>query len=173
MKERIRNFLLNYINRRSLKKNVHQKMFLQKPVQDVVVLQRSSNPMPEKTVQLIADLFEMSIDRIRFLSVSEQEEDKGSPNHLYLQPDRVNYRGVLPLDVSRFCGFEVDVLINYFDDTDPLIYYLSLKFNAAFRLGFAPTDPRLNHIIFNFGLTNSATLAVELPKYLKPILASA
>ncbi len=173
MIKRLRQSILHLRNQRALRKKALQQVALQFPVEDVLVLQRASQPMPVKSQQLLVKLLGISKDRLRFFTLADIPGIEESHNHFVLAPEDINFRGILPQDASRFCSFPVDLMFNYFNDSDVLLNYLSLKIKAGIRLGFARTDSRLNHIIFNFELTEEETLGRELPKYLKPILASA
>ena len=173
MIKRLRKSILHFRNQRALRTKALQQVTLQLPVEDVLVLQRASKPMPIKSQQLLIKLLGISKDRLRFFTLADISGIEDSHNHFVLAPEDVNFRGILPQDASRFCSFQVDLMFNYFNDSDVLLNYLSLRVKAGIRLGFAPTDSRLNHIIFNFELTDEETLERELPKYLNPIIASA
>lgn len=172
MKNRIRNFILEYSNRWAMKRLSRQEFDLPRPVKDILVLQKAEKPMPLESQKLLSDLFKIRSKQLRFLTLTNELEIEETPQHFILPSKQINFRGILPQRAQEFCLKKPDVLINFFNTPDPLLIHLSINYPKALRLGFTPVDPRINHIIFNFELMDIDLFSIELPKYIKPILAS-
>lgn len=80
----------------------------------------------------------------------------------------VNYKGEFTATLlNQFIAEEFDLLISYYDKSDPLLLLLTNNSNAKFKVGFLTIGKRLNHLLINIDLANYKGFTDELFKYLK------
>jgi hypothetical protein len=60
-----------------------------------------------------------------------------------------------------------DLLLNYYDTEKPALLLVSNQSKAAFKVGFASIDKKLNHFMINTNAENYKVFVEELFKYLK------
>ena len=60
-----------------------------------------------------------------------------------------------------------DLLINFYDEANPIMMLLTQMTNADFKVGFASTDKRLNHLVINTKTKDVSVFMDELIKYLQ------
>ena len=60
-----------------------------------------------------------------------------------------------------------DLLINYYNEEDSLLFFLSQNVEAKFKVGFSAVDKRLNHFMIKTEINNHSIFVNELFKYLK------
>lgn len=80
----------------------------------------------------------------------------------------VNYKGEFTATfLNQFIAEEFDLLISYYDKSDPFLLLLTNNSNAKFKVGFLTIGKRLNHLLINIDLANYKGFTDELFKYLK------
>ena len=70
-------------------------------------------------------------------------------------------------EVKDFIARKFDLLINYYDTEKPPLLMVSNQSKAAFKVGFASIDKKLNHFMINTNAENYKVFVDELFKYLK------
>jgi hypothetical protein len=75
--------------------------------------------------------------------------------------------GVLNGVVSDFCSQGYDVLINFYDQDDVDLKYISAKTHKKLSVGFKSVDHALNDLIFDVDAQNIEVFVSECIKYLE------
>jgi hypothetical protein len=70
-------------------------------------------------------------------------------------------------EVKEFIAQKFDLLLNYYDTEKPALLLVSNQSKAAFKVGFASIDKKLNHFMINTNAENYKVFVEELFKYLK------
>lgn len=70
-------------------------------------------------------------------------------------------------EVKEFIAHKFDLLINYYDTEKPALLLVSNQSKAAFKVGFASIDKKLNHFMIDTNAENYKVFVEELFKYLK------
>ena len=96
-----------------------------------------------------------------------QEFQKEKIKRFYYNQKLLTWTGHFSDQETQFCETTLDVLINYFEDTNKLLGLISVKSKAKFRIGFAQVDHRLNDLVFDFDLSKKNIFVLEMKKYLK------
>jgi ADP-heptose:LPS heptosyltransferase len=60
-----------------------------------------------------------------------------------------------------------DLLINFYDEANPIMMMFTQLTKADFKVGFATTDKRLNHLVINTKSKDVSVFMDELIKYLQ------
>jgi hypothetical protein len=82
-------------------------------------------------------------------------------------PKNISNLGVLNGVVSDFCNQGYDVLINFYDQDDVNLKYLSAKADKKLSIGFKSVDHALNDLIIEVDAQNIEVFSSECIKYLE------
>lgn len=69
--------------------------------------------------------------------------------------------------VKVFLEQKFDLLINYYDNQEPILMFVTNNAKSKFKIGFSSVDKRLNHLFINIGLEDYRGFTHELFRYLK------
>ena len=124
----------------------------------------------DKTEQLIGQIVAAGIrkDNINVIVY----KDKLNQNHVFSHPtfnnSHISWSGQFnERVVTDFIAQKFDLLINYYEQEKPSLMIITNNSQAAFKIGFASTDKRLNHFMIDTKLDNYQIFITELFKYLK------
>lgn len=70
-------------------------------------------------------------------------------------------------EVVDFKAKNFDLLISYYDVEKPALLLVTQRSKALFKVGFATIDKRVNHLMIDTTVANSAVFVDELFKYLR------
>lgn len=81
------------------------------------------------------------------------------------------FGGVTNNDLATTLDKPVDLQINFYDEEDTLMHYLSRRANAAFRVGFSHHSEETYDLSLNMPTNDPDLLIKEVTKYLKILTA--
>ena len=84
----------------------------------------------------------------------------------FFDAEEVKYFGQFEGDLALICEKEVDLQINYFNEEDFYMEWVSAHAKKKLSVGFSEVDQRLNDIIFDFSPADKVMFKNELVKYL-------
>ncbi|CAN1517047.1 hypothetical protein MCETHM1_00971 [Flavobacteriaceae bacterium] len=165
---------LNYVKRFSLLRTLKKQLFNVK---------KESLILPITSVGLIVDerrFFETNAlkneiisngiaeNNIKIISYKEVVKNKVTSEIPFFGWKDLNFKNEFTKQsINDFLSKEYDLLINYYNEEDTLLLFLSQKVEAKFKVGFSAVDKRLNHLLINIELENYKGFTHELFRYLK------
>ena len=69
--------------------------------------------------------------------------------------------------LNWFLNAKYDLLINFYEDANPVLMLLTNATQADFKVGFASVDKRLNHLVINTKSNSASVFIDEMIKYLQ------
>ncbi|MFA5557571.1 MAG: hypothetical protein WCY06_08295 [Flavobacteriaceae bacterium] len=123
-----------------------------------------------KTKQLTKEFIKSGIDpkQIKVLVYTKNKTLKDTENIVYFRSKNITFSGKISNEkVKKFTDYSFDLLVNYYNEQQTDLIYLSLKSKASFRAGFVLEEKRLNHFMIDVPLSNYQLFTEELFKYLK------
>ena len=108
------------------------------------------------------------ISEVRILTFfqSQKQINEANFNKSYTSKN-ISAFGVLNGTLVNFCKQKTDVLINFYDQDDVNLKYLSIKSNKKLSVGFKSIDHRLNDLIIEVDAQNIEVFISECIKYLE------
>ena len=115
----------------------------------------------------MADVFNLPTKNVKVLTYyqSTREIPELNINSSYTQQDISNL-GRLNGLLSDFCNKNSDVLINFYDQDDINLKYVSANINSKFSVGFNSVDHTLNDLIIDVNAKDIDVFQNECIKYL-------
>ena len=171
--EKIKSFFLKQQlrrNVRSLKKQTYRPI---SKIKTVGIILDDKLAIKNVVFERFISQFGVSKVNIKFLiftNLSHEEiEVKSGFEKDYLNDSDFDFFGNIKSEPPSFYASKFDILINYFDRSNPYLELMSSKYKRCFRLGFLGVDENLNDLIFDFKATSTNSFLKESKKYLGTI----
>jgi hypothetical protein len=109
------------------------------------------------------------IDRqITFITYKSKLNKGEIPQFDEITPKDINSSGVFHTGrMNWYLETKFDLLINFYDEANPIMMMFTQLTKADFKVGFATTDKRLNHLVINTKSKDVSVFMDELIKYLQ------
>lgn len=165
---------LNYIKGFLLKKNLKKQLrnvkeeSLKCPVMRIGLIVDESRFL--KTNALKHEIISNGIieDNIKIIAYRDNLKDKEVYSHPTFSLKNLNLKcDFTKPEINEFISNEFDLLINYYDEEEPILLFLTNNTQAKFKVGFSAVDKRLNHFLINIALEDYKGFTQELFRYLK------
>tara|TARA_Y100000389_G_C17395214_1_gene482137 strand:+ start:71 stop:601 length:531 start_codon:yes stop_codon:yes gene_type:complete len=116
----------------------------------------------------IVEVFNLRKNNIKMMIYNATPNDDSylTTNNYYTDKDISNW-GTLNEVLNDFCNTKSDVLINFYDEDDIVLKYISAKTNSNLSVGFKSVDHSLNDLIIEVDAKNIELFTSECIKYLK------
>jgi len=116
----------------------------------------------------IGKVFNLKKNNIKMMiyNVTPNVDSYLTANNSYTDKDISNW-GTLNEVLNDFCNIKSDVLINFYDEDDIVLKYISAKTNSNFSVGFNSVDHSLNDLIIEVDAKNIELFTSVCIKYLK------
>ncbi|MBK0369014.1 DUF6913 domain-containing protein [Flavobacterium agrisoli] len=115
---------------------------------------------------LLANGFDAN--NISVLVFDKRKNDKQSSTFACFGCEEVNYKGAFKEGIcTEFIHSNFDLLINYYQDSNPLLLAITNQSKASFKAGLPINGYLLNDLIIQTSLDNEKAFANELIKYIK------
>lgn len=107
-------------------------------------------------------------DYIRILAYRERIRKSDVFNYPIFSHADLNWSGLVEKsEIQAFDKVKFDLLINYFDTEKTPLMLVAQQSAAAFKVGFASVDKRLNHFMIDTTVDEHQVFTDELIRYLK------
>lgn len=171
--EKIRCFFLNYKYRRSIRAKKKENYRPKSKIKNVGVILDDSLQIDEAIFENLITHFGVSKANLKFLILTETPQTESEPDSVfvkyYLRRSDFGVFGNLKQDIIPFFNLNFDLIVNYFDEENPYLAYVSSLNKRCFTLGFSGADKNLNDLIFDFGAFKTNAFLKESKKYLQTI----
>ena len=169
MKKVLQNFFLSIQYRKYLKLLSQRKINHATIIRSVGILLGPDMEIDTNFVYKVAAELGVPLRNVYVMSqsTSVQEYQKEKIKRFFYNQKLLTWTGYFSDQEIQFCEKALDVLINYFEDTNKLLGLISVKSKAKFRIGFAQADHRLNDLVFDFDPSKKNLFVLEMKKYLK------
>lgn len=151
---------------REFSKN-HQKG-ITKDLKNISVILDHRLGIDKKYFKEIGTHFNIPKHNVRVLTFFESQKQINETNYnSSFTSNDISISGVLGGVLPDFCKKNSDVLINFYDQNDINLKYLSAKVDKKISIGFKSVDHSLNDLIIEVDAQNIETFISECIKYLK------
>jgi len=161
--------LLNRVYRKTIKHNaVSVKNRSLKKINIISIIFDHRLGVDKEHFQRIGNHFNIPKKNVRILTFfqSQKQINEANFNRSYTSKN-ISAFGVLNGTLVNFCKQKTDVLINFYDQDDVNLKYLSIKSNKKLSVGFKSIDHRLNDLIIEVDAQNIEVFISECIKYLE------
>lgn len=165
----LRGKLLNRIYRRTIKLNsVDQIREGSKGLKSIFVILDHRLDVDKEHFKKIGSYFNIPRKDVRVLTYFQSADQIDESNYSSSCTSKnISTLGVLNGVLIDFCNKDSDVLINFFDQDDINLKYLSSKINNRLSVGFKSVDHALNDLIIEVDAQNTDVFVDETIKYLE------
>ena len=165
----LRRTLLSRVYRKTIKQNsvVHKKESSKKLNIISVILDHRLGIYKEH-FKKIGTHFNIPRKNVRVLTFFQSPNQINKANYANsCTPKNISGWGVLNGVFVDFCSENSDILINFYDQDDVNLKYLSAKSNKKLSIGFKSVDHALNDLIIEVDAQNIDVFISECIKYLE------
>ena len=165
----LRRAILSRIYRKTIKQNsvVHNKESSKKLNIISVILDHRLG-IDKEHFKRMGRHFDIPRKNVRVLTFFQSPNQISEANYASsCTPKNISGWGVLNGVLVDFCGENSDVLINFYDQNDINLKYLSAKSNKKLSVGFRSVDHALNDLIIEVDAQNIDVFISECIKYLE------
>ena len=169
MKKVLQDFFLSIQYRKHLKLLSQRKIKHATIIRSVGILLGPDMEIDTNFIHNVASELGVPLRNVYVMSQSNsvQEYQKEKMKRYFYNQKLLTWTGYFSDQEIQFCETALDVLINYFENTNKLLGLISVKSKAKFRIGFAQADHRLNDLVFDFDPSKKNLFVLEMKKYLK------
>ena len=163
-----RRLLLNRIYSKSIKSTSQfRKRSATKVLKSISVILDDRLGIDKLHFKKFADVFNLPTKSVKVLTYyqSIKEIPEVNLNSSYTQQDISNW-GLLNGLLSDFCNKNSDVLINFYDQDDINLKYVSANINSKLSVGFNSVDHTLNDLIIDVNAKDIDVFQNECINYL-------
>jgi len=169
-----KSMLLNRVYKNTIKSSTQsRKQSAPKVLRNISVILDSRLGIDKIHFKKLADVFNLPNKNVKVLTFyqSSNEIHDLSINSSYTQQDISNW-GLLNGLLNDFCSINSDVLINFYEQDDINLKYVSAKTNRKISIGFNSVDHSLNDLIIEVDAQNIEVFLNECIKYLNVFFIS-
>ncbi len=161
--------LLNRVYRKTIKHiSVAHKNGSSKKINIISVILDHRLGVDKEHFRKIGNHFNISRKNLRVLTFFQSQKQINESNYdSSCTSKNISALGVLNGVLVDFCNKRTDVLINFYDQDDVNLKYLSAKSNKKLSVGFKSIDHRLNDLIIEVDAQNIEVFINECIKYLE------
>ncbi len=165
----LRRSLLNNIYRKTIKQNsVADKKGSSKKLNIISVILDHRLGIDKEHFKRIGSHFNIPRKNVRVLTFFQSQKQINEANYgSSCTSKNISSLGVLNGVLVDFCKENSDVLINFYDQDDINLKYLSAKSNKKLSIGFKSVDHALNDLIIEVNAQNIDVFVSECIKYLE------
>jgi hypothetical protein len=165
----LRRTVLHRIYRRTIKKNsATQKKGSSKKLRTIAVILDHRLGVDKEHFKEIGSHFNIPRKNLRVLTFFQSPNQINEANYASsCTPKNISGWGVLNGVLVDFCSENSDILINFYDQDDVNLKYLSAKSNKKLSIGFKSVDHALNDLIIEVDAQNIDVFISECIKYLE------
>ena len=161
--------LLSRIYRKTIKQNsVVNKKESSKKLNTISVILDHRLGIDKEHFKKIGSHFNIPRKNLRVLTYFQSPNQINEANYASsCSPKNISGWGVLNGVLVDFCSKNSDILINFYDQDDVNLKYLSLKSNKKLSIGFKSVDHALNDLIIEVDAQDIDVFISECIKYLE------
>ena len=168
--QKLKALFKKFWHRRAAKKSLlnsleKKQLGLSFKIKHVRVLLDSALEIEQQFFSELAKAFGIPPVNITVFAFKASKEIEKQYAHFF-DKEEVSYFGKFEGDLALMCEKEVDLQINYFNQEDLYMEWVSSQARKKLSVGFSSVDQRLNDIIFDFSPRDKVTFKTELVKYL-------
>ena len=165
----LRRALLSRIYRKMINQNsVVYKKESSKKLNIISVILDHRLGIDKEHFKKIGSHFNIPRKNVRVLTFFQSQKQTNEENNgSSFTSKNISSLGVLNGVLVEFCKVKTDVLINFYDQDDINLKYLSAKSNKKLSIGFKSVDHALNDLILEVDAKNIDVFVSECIKYLE------
>jgi hypothetical protein len=165
----LRRAVLYRIYRRTIKQNsATDNKGVSKKLRTIAVILDHRLGVDKEHFKEIGSYFKIPRRNVKVLTFFQSTKQINESNYSSsCTPKNISSLGVLNGVVSDFCNQGYDVLINFYDQDDVDLKYLSAKADKKLSIGFKSVDHALNDLIIEVDAQNIEVFSSECIKYLE------
>ena len=161
-------FYKRFILKKIVKKNFsnNEKQISEIKIKSVAIL---VNGIHFKAIDELMTLIEKEgISQVKAFVFTRDKKAESTKNSIYFSSDDIESNGQLKNpDLLQQITYPYDLLINYYDEKNTELLYLSSISKAGFRVGFKQNHFGQNDFMIDVNSSEYKTFVSELFKYLK------
>lgn len=169
--EKINYFILKVRLRRNINFKKKHTYRPKTKVDTIGIILDDKLQIDDKIFELFISELEVTHANLKFLIFEDFPNDQKQKTEskfdkLYVSKKDISHFGNLNEKFKPFLTVHYDLMINYFDEPNTYLEYISSKYRRCLSLGFSGADKNLNDLIFDFDAKDTASFISESKKYL-------
>ena len=131
------------------------------------------NDLDEHFLYLFAKKLKISINKVFIIVLNRNKinlTEDSFKRRIYISKDEISMTGNIKKEKNYFFNQKFDLLVNFFDQKDILSEFISTRCYSKLRIGFSKANPKINDIVFNFGLNEKKIFLSESMIYLNSFI---